>query len=79
MNWIKMMNNNEDLQVVQIGAFDGSVLWSINNTKLYEVGNFLGGGAAGTVYETLQISTSKHYALKILNPLGFKLMAPNFL
>ena len=70
------MINNEDLQVVQIGAFDGSVLWSINNTKLYEVGNFLGGGAAGTVYEALQKSTSKHYALKILNPLGFKLMAP---
>lgn len=43
---------------------------------LYEVGNYLGGGAAGTVYEAEHAKTKEHFALKILNPLGYKLLSP---
>jgi serine/threonine protein kinase len=46
---------------------------------LYEVGNFLGGGAAGTVYEAEHVRTKQHYALKILNPLGYKMLSPSLL
>jgi serine/threonine protein kinase len=46
---------------------------------LYEVGNFLGGGAAGTVYEAENVKTKEHFALKILNPLGYKLISPSLL
>ena len=46
---------------------------------LYEVGNFLGGGAAGTVYEAEHVKTKEHFALKILNPLGYKLISPALL
>ena len=43
---------------------------------MFEVGNFLGGGAAGTVYECENVSNRNHYALKILNPLGYKIVNP---
>lgn len=47
--------------------------------SLYEVGNFLGGGAAGTVYEAENVKTKERYALKILNPIGYKLLSPALL
>jgi serine/threonine protein kinase len=43
------------------------------------VGNFLGGGAAGTVYEAENVKTKIRYALKILNPIGYKLLSPALL
>ena len=46
---------------------------------MFEVGNFLGGGAAGTVYECENVSNRNHYALKILNPLGYKIVNPSLL
>jgi len=65
--------------VTQIAAFDGQVLWRSAGAPIYEVGNFLGGGAAGTVYEATHKGTFEHYALKILNPLGYKIMPSNSL
>mgnify|MGYP002413611921 CR=1 FL=1 len=35
-----------------------------------------GGGAAGVVYETIDCETGVNYALKILHPIGYKLMPP---
>ncbi len=46
---------------------------------MYEVGNFLGGGAAGTVYEAEHVKSKEHFALKILTPLGYKLLSPALL
>ena len=43
------------------------------------MGNFLGGGAAGTVYEAENVKTKEHFALKILNPLGYKMLSPSLL
>lgn len=57
----------------------GQVIWGENRIPLYEVGNFLGGGAAGTVYEAENVKTKERYALKILNPIGYKLLSPALL
>ncbi len=65
--------------VTQVFQFDGQTVWADRGTPLLEVGNFLGGGAAGTVYECEHTHTRAHYALKILNPLGYKLLAPALL
>ena len=65
--------------VIKVYSFDGQTVWHDRNTSLFEVGNFLGGGAAGNVYECEHIRSRQHYALKILNPLGYKLMSPALL
>ena len=67
----------EDADVVF--GFDGQTVWKTPGNALLEVGNFLGGGAAGTVYECEHAVTHEHFALKILNPLGFRLVAPALL
>ena len=54
----------------------GQTIWMEGRVPLYEIGNFLGGGAAGTVYEAESTKTKEHFALKILNPLGYKLLSP---
>jgi serine/threonine protein kinase len=65
--------------VLNIYSFDGQTVWSDKETELFEVGNFLGGGAAGNVYECEHIHSHRHYALKILNPIGYKIMSPTLL
>lgn len=69
----------EQSGIIRIHSFDGQVVWLDANTELYEVGNYLGGGAAGTVYECEQITSHNRYALKILNPLGFKISSSTLL
>lgn len=41
---------------------------------MYELGNYLGGGASGSVYQATDVSDAeeKSVAVKILNPLGYK-------
>jgi serine/threonine protein kinase len=72
-------NNNNDDDVIPIYAFDGQIIWYNQDIELFEVGNFLGGGAAGTVYECEHLQSHERYALKILNPIGYKIIAPAFL
>jgi serine/threonine protein kinase len=60
-------------------TFLGQTVWADDKTPLYEVGNFLGGGAAGTVYEAESVKTKELFALKILNPIGYKLLSPALL
>jgi len=67
------------MEVLRIGSFDGQVVWLNNKTELFEVGNFLGGGAAGTVYECEHVQSHNRFALKILNPLGYKIVSPSLL
>ena len=38
----------EKENILRIHSFDGQTIWLDKNTLIYEVGNFLGGGAAGT-------------------------------
>lgn len=42
----------------------------------YCMGNYLGGGIAGVVYEAFDRRHARHVAIKILNPVGYKLCAP---
>ena len=35
--------------IVEIFAFDGQTVWADAGASLFEVGNFLGGGAAGMI------------------------------
>ncbi len=66
------MSNTDDM-ITRLFAYDGQTLLDERNSPIYEVGNFLGGGSAGTVYECENCKTHEHFALKILNPLGYKL------
>lgn len=65
--------------VIRISSFDGQSIWLDFKTELFEVGNFLGGGAAGNVYECEHVRTKERYAIKVLNPLGFKITASSLL
>eukprot|EP01041_Mallomonas_annulata_P007597 gene7597-15566_t len=67
----------EDVHVIQVQSFDGLMIWLEKNVPFYEIGNFLGNGAAGTVYEAEQVSSKKRYAMKILNPIGYKILSPH--
>jgi serine/threonine protein kinase len=42
--------------------------------RLYEFGNFLGGGSSSLVYEAENLRLHSKVAVKILNPLGYKLL-----
>jgi hypothetical protein len=63
----------------QVDKYDGQSIW-INNTEVYELGNYLGGGASGSVYQASDLNilpTERQVAIKILNPVGFKLFPIN--
>lgn len=61
----------------KVHRYDGQLIW-IGNEVHYELGNYLGGGSAGVVYEATNLKgkkdTARDVAMKILNPVGFKLM-----
>mmetsp|Transcript_7508 Transcript_7508/g.7948 ORF Transcript_7508/g.7948 Transcript_7508/m.7948 type:complete len:457 (+) Transcript_7508:115-1485(+) len=73
------MSIREYESITKITSYDGQIVWGENRVALYEVGNFLGGGAAGTVYEAENIKTKERFALKILNPIGYKMLSPALL
>ena len=63
----------------QVDKYDGQSIW-INNREVYELGNYLGGGASGSVYQASDLNilpTERQVAIKILNPVGFKLFPVN--
>jgi serine/threonine protein kinase len=57
----------------QVDKYDGQTIYS-NNKVVYELENWLGAGASGSVYQAVEVSTQKTVAIKILNPIGFKLL-----
>ena len=69
-------NDELDREVIQVSSFDGQTVFSHATVPLFHVGIFLGGGAAGNVYECEHTKTHDHFALKILNPIGYKLLSP---
>jgi len=76
--------NTNNITTRQIDKYDGQRLY-IKNEVIYELGNYLGGGAAGSVYQGIQIDKSninlynKEIAIKILSPLGYKTHPTNIL
>jgi serine/threonine protein kinase len=58
----------------QIDKYDGQCIFS-GGKVVYELGNYLGGGASGSVYQGYDPAwqnNDKAVAIKILNPLGYK-------
>mmetsp|Transcript_23150 Transcript_23150/g.23801 ORF Transcript_23150/g.23801 Transcript_23150/m.23801 type:complete len:739 (-) Transcript_23150:467-2683(-) len=63
-----------------VSKYDGQGIYLSNNQQIYELGNYLGGGASGSVYQASDITipiNEKQVAIKILNPVGFKLFPNN--
>jgi len=59
-----------------VKRYDGQMVFvGDDQTAHLELGNYLGGGAAGVVYESVNLETYEHVAVKMLNPLGFKLLS----
>ncbi|RLN91413.1 hypothetical protein BBJ28_00006106 [Nothophytophthora sp. Chile5] len=77
-----MMNERRrKLQTVQVDHYDGQAIYS-GRELVYELGGYLGGGAAGvyvSVYEAFSTRTKQHVAIKILNPVGYKLFPSTLL
>ncbi|KAF4045146.1 Protein kinase domain [Phytophthora infestans] len=74
-----MMNERRrKLQTIQVDHYDGQAIYS-GNDLIYELGGYLGGGAAGVVYEAFSTRTKQHVAIKILNPVGYKLFPTTLL
>uniref|UniRef100_K3WAL1 non-specific serine/threonine protein kinase n=1 Tax=Globisporangium ultimum (strain ATCC 200006 / CBS 805.95 / DAOM BR144) TaxID=431595 RepID=K3WAL1_GLOUD len=74
-----MMNERRrKLQTVKVDHYDGQSIYS-GNELIYELGGYLGGGAAGVVYEAFCMRTKQHVAIKILNPVGYKLLPSTLL
>jgi len=94
------IQTHEDGFCRQVDGYDGQVI-TIEGREEYELGNYLGGGVAGVVYEALrlrppseyyeapliatssrrnikksELQASPHVAMKILNPLNFRLLPP---
>jgi hypothetical protein len=63
------------VQRFTVTKYDGqSICVSPRGEPLYEIGNYLGGGAAGVVYEAVKLPTMQRVAIKIINPTSFRLM-----
>ncbi|DBA02819.1 TPA: hypothetical protein N0F65_006609 [Lagenidium giganteum] len=74
-----MMNERRrKLQTVKVDHYDGQAIFS-HGELYYELGGYLGGGAAGVVYEAFCMRTKRHVAIKILNPVGYKLVPSTLL
>lgn len=70
-NRMKTLTTN--VLIREVTRYDGQTIWTDDADVVYQVGSYLGGGAAGVVYEGLNSSTNANIAVKILNPIGFKL------
>ena len=55
-----------------VSSFDGTAVRLAGRSRCVELGNFLGGGVAGQVYEAVD-EYDRSCAVKILNPIAYKL------
>ncbi|CAI5708556.1 unnamed protein product [Hyaloperonospora brassicae] len=67
-----------DVSPERVATFDGQhiTLSSCPGVSAFAMGNYLGGGIAGVVYEALDQRLKRPVAVKILNPVGYKLTSP---
>jgi serine/threonine protein kinase len=70
-SWPEETMSSGTFKCRKIDKYDGQFIFK-GNTVVYELGNYLGGGASGSVYQAFDPVTDKSVAVKILNPLGYK-------
>ncbi len=58
-----------------VSSYDGQRIYAGQQEK-FRLGNYLGSGIAGVVYEAFEVQKNRHVAVKILNPVGYKLFSP---
>ncbi|ETW07967.1 CAMK/CAMKL protein kinase [Aphanomyces invadans] len=61
-----------------VDTYDGQTIIIAQQEK-FRLGNYLGSGIAGVVYEAMELKKHRHVAVKILNPVGYKLFFPQAL
>jgi hypothetical protein len=61
-------------RVRSVDAYDGQLIRS-NGRNLYSLSSYLGGGVAGVVYQALDLQAKEEVAVKVLNPVGYKLLS----
>ena len=71
----------ETTLVREANGYDGQNIF-VGGVAQYNLGDYLGGGAAGVVYDAHDVRTeddASPVAIKVLNPIGFKLTPSNVL
>ncbi|CEG47120.1 camk camkl protein kinase [Plasmopara halstedii] len=73
--------SDADVSPERVATYDGQhiTLSSAPGTTAFAMGNYLGGGIAGVVYEAFDQRMKRPVAVKILNPVGYKLTSPGAL
>lgn len=66
-------------EIIRVHAYDGQYVWLSKQQQLLQIGNLLGTGVAGEVYECEHLQTQETYALKILHPICYKIISPALL
>lgn len=61
------------METRRISKYDGQTI-QVDDKDAYELGNYLGGGSSGVVYECVHAITREHLALKILHSSHLKLV-----
>lgn len=73
--------SDADVSPERVASYDGHyiTLSSAPHTAAFAMGNYLGGGIAGVVYEAFDQRMKRPVAVKILNAVGYKLTSPGAL
>jgi hypothetical protein len=50
----------------KVDRYDGQIVW-IKGSPAYELGNYLGGGAAGVVYESVNLKVNNDMCALVTN------------
>lgn len=59
-----------------VTKYDGNTIClAPDGAPAFEIGTYLGGGSAGVVYEAVACDSHDRFAVKIINPTGFRLLS----